>query len=96
MVFAGPSNNLTERGIHKTRLEWVKQVSSAIGIPLTVGGGIATIEDIGLVLEAGADKVSMNSAAVKNPSLVREASQLFGSDKITAAKEDDPNLKQSK
>jgi cyclase len=69
----------------KTRLEWVKKVSSVIDIPLTVGGGISTLEDIGLVLEAGANKVSMNSAAVKNPSLVREASQLFGSDKITVA-----------
>jgi cyclase len=69
----------------KTRLKWVKKVSSVIDIPLTVGGGISTIEDIGLVLEAGATKVSMNSAAVKNPSLVRESSQLFGSDKITVA-----------
>ncbi len=56
----------------KTRLEWVKNVSSVIDIPLTVGGGIGSLEDIELVLAAGADKVSMNSAAVKSPELVRE------------------------
>lgn len=69
----------------KTRLEWVKKVSSVISIPLTVGGGIASLEDIGMVLEAGANAVSVNSAAVKNPALVREAAQKFGSDKITVA-----------
>ena len=57
----------------KTRLDWVKQVSSVITIPLTVGGGINSLEDIQLVLEAGAKKVSMNSAAVNNPDLVKEA-----------------------
>jgi cyclase len=69
----------------KTRLEWVKQVSSVITIPLTVGGGIGSIEDIELVLAAGADKISMNSAAVKSPELVREAAEKFGSEKITVA-----------
>jgi len=69
----------------KTRLEWVKNVSSVIDIPLTVGGGISSLEDIEFVLEAGADNVSMNSAAVKNPELVKEASSKFGSDKITVA-----------
>ena len=69
----------------KTRLEWVRQVSSAIDIPLTVGGGINSLEDIAMVLGAGADKVSMNSAAVKDPELVRNASQKFGSAKITIA-----------
>lgn len=69
----------------KTRLDWVKQVSSVITIPLTVGGGINSLEDIQLVLEAGAKNVSMNSAAVNNPNLVREASDRFGSDRITVA-----------
>src|SRR5512136_44860 len=69
----------------KTRLEWVKNVSTVLHIPLTVGGGISTLEDIELVLQAGASKVSMNSAAVKNPSLVREAAKNFGSAKITVA-----------
>jgi cyclase len=69
----------------KTRLEWVKNVSAVISIPLTVGGGISTLEDIELVLGAGASKVSMNSAAVRNPDLVREASRKFGSGSITVA-----------
>ncbi len=69
----------------KTRLEWVRNVSSVISIPLTVGGGISTLEDIELVLKAGASKISMNSAAVKNPDLVKQASNEFGKEKITVA-----------
>ena len=69
----------------KTRLEWVRNVSSVIDIPLTVGGGISTPRDIELVLEAGADKVSMNSAAVKNPELVRDAAKRFGSERVVVA-----------
>ena len=69
----------------KTRLEWVRNVSSVISIPLTVGGGISTLEDIELVLKAGADKVSMNSAAVKNPDIVKQASKNFSKKKITIA-----------
>ncbi len=69
----------------KTRLEWVKNVSSVIDIPLTVGGGISTLEDIELVISAGADKISMNSAAVKNPDLISDAVSSFGAEKITIA-----------
>ena len=69
----------------KTRLEWVRKVSEAISIPLTVGGGISSLKDIDLVLEAGASKVSMNSAAVKNPILIKQAALKFGSEKITVA-----------
>jgi len=69
----------------KTRLEWVKKVSAVIDIPLTVGGGISSLEDIGLVLEAGAHRVSMNSAAVQNPALVEDAARSFGSETITVA-----------
>ena len=69
----------------KTRLEWVKGVSSVIDIPLTVGGGIGSMEDISLVLEAGAAKISMNSAAVREPSLVSEAAKEFGKDRVTVA-----------
>ena len=69
----------------KTRLEWVKNVSSVINIPLTVGGGIATIEDIELVFKAGADKVSMNSAAVKDPDIVKLSAKAYGSERITVA-----------
>jgi len=69
----------------KTMLEWVKNVSSVITMPLTVGGGIATLEDIELVIGAGAGKISMNSAAVKNPDLVKQAAERFGSEKVTIA-----------
>ncbi len=69
----------------KTRLEWVKNVSSVINIPLTVGGGIATLEDIELVLQAGAGKISMNSAAVKNPDLVSQAAKAYGAARVTIA-----------
>ncbi len=69
----------------KTRLDWVRQVSGVIDIPLTVGGGINSLEDIRLVIEAGATKVSMNSAAVANPDLVKAAAKEFGSERITVA-----------
>lgn len=68
-----------------TRLEWVKKVSSIIKIPLTVGGGIASLEDVKLTLNAGADKVSINSAAVMRPEIVKEAAEKFGSEQITIA-----------
>jgi len=68
-----------------TRLEWVRQVAAVINIPLTVGGGINSVEDIEMVLAAGASKVSMNSAAVRNPDLVAEAARRFGTDRITIA-----------
>jgi cyclase len=69
----------------KTRLEWVKNVSSVIDIPLTVGGGISSLEDIEMVLKAGATKVSMNSAAVKEPELIKKAAERFGSGRVTVA-----------
>jgi cyclase len=69
----------------KTRLEWVRKVSSVLEIPLTVGGGISSLKDIELVLEAGADKVSMNSAAVANPDLVAQAAEKLGSERVTVA-----------
>ena len=69
----------------KTRLEWVEKVAAVIRIPLTVGGGIGSLEDIRLTLAAGASKVSMNSAAVKDPELVRNAAREFGAERITVA-----------
>ena len=69
----------------KTRLAWVRDVSAVIRISLTVGGGIGSLQDIEEVLKAGATKVSMNSAAVKRPELVREAARGYGSEKITIA-----------
>jgi len=69
----------------KTRLDWVKAVSSVITVPLTVGGGIATLEDVEMLLEAGADKISINSAAVKRPQLIGEIAENYGSGRITVA-----------
>lgn len=69
----------------KTRIEWVRNVSSVIHIPLTVGGGVSRPEDIELILEAGADRVSMNSAAVNRPALIEEAAKAYGSECITVA-----------
>lgn len=63
----------------------VEQVASEVFIPLTVGGGIRTLDDIRRMLNAGADKVGINSAAVRNPEFVREAAQRFGSQCIVVA-----------
>lgn len=59
-------------------LETVEHVRQKLGIPLTVGGGIRSIEDAGRLLNAGADKVSINSAAVRNPELIQAMSERFG------------------
>jgi len=69
----------------KILLEVVKKTASQVFIPFTVGGGIRSIEDIREILNAGADKVSLNTAAVNNPGLIKEASQKFGSQCIVVA-----------
>lgn len=69
----------------KTRLAWVEKVSSVIDISLTVGGGISSLEDMEALFEVGADKVSVNSAAVNRPQLIKEASEKFGKEKIIVA-----------
>ena len=69
----------------KTLIEAVKRTVAAIAIPLTVGGGIRTVDDIQAMLDIGVSKLSMNSAAVRRPELVAEAAKRFGSDKITVA-----------
>ncbi len=68
-----------------TTLDWVSRVADEVFIPLTVGGGIRGLEDISGVLRAGADKISLNSAAVADSSLVREAAREFGSQCIVVA-----------
>lgn len=68
-----------------TMLHVVEAVASQVFIPLTVGGGIRTVDDIRRMLNAGADKVGINSAAVKNPDFVREAAERFGSQCIVVA-----------
>lgn len=57
----------------------VRRVADTVFIPFTVGGGIRTVDDMRALLLAGADKVSINSAAVKNPSLISEGAKRFGS-----------------
>lgn len=69
----------------KTLAELVLRVAAAIDIPFTVGGGISAVEDVAVLLKNGADKVSINSAAVKNPSLIDKLSEQFGSQCIVAA-----------
>lgn len=68
-----------------TLVHVVEQVAGEVFIPLTVGGGIRTLEDIRRMLNAGADKVSINTAAVFNPDFVREAAERFGSQCIVVA-----------
>ena len=68
-----------------TMADVVRKVASEVFIPLTVGGGIRTVEDIRRMLNAGADKVGINSAAVSNPEFVREAAKRFGSQCIVVA-----------
>src|SRR5260221_9023420 len=65
--------------------EMVEAVASQVFIPLTVGGGVSTVDDIRCLLNAGADKVSINTAGVANPELFEEASSHFGSQCIVAA-----------
>jgi len=76
--------NATPEG-RETLLSVVRNVSAVCTVPLTVGGGMRSVEDIEKVLQAGADKVSINTAAVKNPNLIREAAEKFGSEKIVVA-----------
>ncbi|MDG1944497.1 MAG: imidazole glycerol phosphate synthase subunit HisF [Halioglobus sp.] len=69
----------------ETTVHTVEQIAEHVFIPLTVGGGIRSIEDIRTMLNAGADKVSINTAAIHNPELVRESAQRFGSQCIVVA-----------
>lgn len=66
-------------------IEMVRRVADAVTIPFTVGGGLRTVEDMRAVLLAGADKISINSAAVRNPELISEGAERFGSQCIVVA-----------
>jgi len=68
-----------------TFAELVSEIASEINIPFTVGGGIASVEDIERLLNAGADKVSINTAAVRDPSLIEKSSRRFGSQCVVVA-----------
>jgi imidazole glycerol-phosphate synthase subunit HisF len=65
--------------------EMVRRVADAINIPFTVGGGLRTLDDIQHILRAGADKVSLNTSAIEDPTLVRESAERFGSQCIVIA-----------
>ncbi|MGI8668505.1 MAG: imidazole glycerol phosphate synthase subunit HisF [Aridibacter sp.] len=69
----------------KTLSKLVKKIAAEINIPFTVGGGINTIEDIEILLESGADKVSINTSAVKNPQILADGAKNFGSQCIVFA-----------
>ncbi|MDI1256919.1 MAG: imidazole glycerol phosphate synthase subunit HisF [Flavobacterium sp.] len=82
LVFLDISATLEKR---KTLSEMVIQLSKEINIPFTVGGGIQSVEDARLLLQSGADKVSINSAAVLNPELITQISDAFGSQSLVVA-----------
>ncbi|MFC2051516.1 imidazole glycerol phosphate synthase subunit HisF [Chloroflexota bacterium] len=69
----------------KTRLEWVRKVAEKATIPFAVGGGIGSIQDMEDLFNIGVDKASINTAAVKNPELIREAVKKFGKEKLVIA-----------
>ncbi|MEJ5048780.1 imidazole glycerol phosphate synthase subunit HisF [Chryseobacterium culicis] len=69
----------------KTFIELVKDIAKELSIPFTVGGGISSVEDVRKLLEAGADKISINSSAVKNPTLISDLAKEFGSQCIVVA-----------
>ncbi|MDE7253535.1 MAG: imidazole glycerol phosphate synthase subunit HisF [Acetatifactor sp.] len=82
VVFLDITASADERS---TQLEWVRQVASKVFIPFTVGGGIRTVEDFRMILREGADKISINSAAIMNPQLISDAADKFGSQCVVVA-----------
>lgn len=82
LIFLDISATIEQR---KTFSVLVKEIASHINIPFTVGGGISNLADVAPLLEAGADKVAINSAAVSKPELINELSKAFGSQCITLA-----------
>ena len=89
LVFLDIFATVESRG---TRLEWVKKVVEKVTVPFAVGGGIRNIEDMKSLFDIGVDKVSINTAAVKNPELVKEASMRFGKEKLVVAIDGRKNL----
>ncbi|WOV83317.1 imidazole glycerol phosphate synthase subunit HisF [Sporosarcina jeotgali] len=79
LVFYDISASVQQRGMF---LDLIRQIGESIEIPFIVGGGIQTLSDVELAIEAGADKVSINSGALNNPDLLREASERYGSSRI--------------
>ena len=69
----------------KTRFEWVKRVCEVVTVPFAVGGGIASLEDMQTLFDLGVNKVSINTAAVRNPELIKASSNKFGKDRLVVA-----------
>jgi len=69
----------------RTRLEWVKKVCDVVTVPFAVGGGINSIEDMKALFDLGVDKVSINTAAVRNPNLIMRAAKEFGKERLVVA-----------
>jgi len=82
LCFLDIAASIEDRG---TTLEMVKKISQVCFIPFTVGGGISTVDDFSNLLKCGADKVSINSAAIKNPALIMQAAKRFGSQCVVVA-----------
>jgi len=82
LVFLDIMATVESRG---TMMEWVKRVAEKVTIPFAVGGGIRSLKDMKDLFDLGVDKVSINTAAVKNPELIREASAQFGKGKLVVA-----------
>jgi cyclase len=82
LVFLDISATLEGR---KTMLEMVLKVAEQVNIPFTVGGGISSVADVALLLKSGADKVSINSSAIKRPELVNELAEKFGNQCVVVA-----------
>ncbi|WP_027385356.1 imidazole glycerol phosphate synthase subunit HisF [Chryseobacterium gregarium] len=82
LVFLDITATIEER---KTFAGLVKKIAGELSIPFTVGGGISTVEDVRNLLEAGADKISINSSAVKNPGLISDLAKEFGSQCVVVA-----------
>ncbi len=79
LVFYDITASTEQRGLF---IELIAELAKEVTIPFTVGGGIRTLDDIQKVLDAGADKVSLNSVVLNNPSIIKDASERFGRDKI--------------
>ncbi len=82
MVFLDITATIEKR---KTLVELVKKVAANINIPFTVGGGISTIENVAELLQQGADKISINTAAYKNPVIITDMALQFGSQCVVLA-----------
>jgi cyclase len=82
LVFLDIAATVESRG---TRLEWVKKVAEKVSIPFAVGGGIRDTEDMKALFDLGVNKASVNTAAVRDPELIREASRKFGGEKLVVA-----------